>query len=57
MTYEEAIKQLELISQKLSSDSITLDEAVKLYEESTKLSKVCFETLKDVESKVVVVKK
>jgi len=57
MQYEEAIKKLEEIGQKLSSDSITLDEAVALYEESTGLSKICFDTIKNVESKVVVVKK
>ncbi len=57
MTYEEAIKGLEEISQKLSSESVSLDEAVKLFEESTKLSKVCFETLKNVEAKVSVIKK
>lgn len=57
MLYEEAINKLEEIGQKLSSETITLDEAVALYEESTKLSKICFETIKNVESKVVVVKK
>ena len=57
MTYEEAIKNLEEISQKLSSDDISLDEAVKLFEESTKLSKICFETIKNVETKVSVIKK
>ena len=57
MNYEESIKRLEDISQKLASDSITLDEAVKLYEESTKISRDCFETIKNIESKVVVVKK
>lgn len=57
MTYEESIKRLEEISNKLSSDTISLDEAVKLFEESTKLSKVCFETIKNVEAKVSVIKK
>ena len=57
MQYEEAIKKLEEISQKLSSDNVTLDEAVALYEESTKLSKICFDIIKNVENKVVVVKK
>ena len=57
MTYEEAIKKLEEISQKLSSDDISLDEATRLFEESTKLSKICYETIKSAESKVVVVKK
>ena len=57
MTYEEAIKNLEEISAKLSSDVVSLDEAVKLFEESTKLSKICFDTIKNVESKVSVIKK
>jgi len=57
MTYEEAIKNLEEISQKLASDNISLDDAVKLFEESTKLSKICFETIKNVETKVSLIKK
>ena len=57
MKYEEAIRKLEEISQILSSDSVTLDEAVALYEESTRLAKTCFDIIKNVESKVVVVKK
>lgn len=57
MKYEESIKKLEEISQKLASDNVSLDEAVALYEESTKLAKTCFDIIKNVESKVVVVKK
>ena len=57
MTYEESISKLEEIAAKLSNDNISLDEALKLFEESTKLSKACFETIKNIESKVVVIKK
>jgi len=57
MTYEEAIKNLEEISQKLASDNISLDDAVKLFEESTKLSKISFETIKNVATKVSLIKK
>ena len=57
MKYEEALKRLEEISQELSSDNISLDRAVALYEESTKVSKICFDTIKDVENKVVLIKK
>jgi len=57
MTYEEAIKSLEEISQKLSNENISLDAATKLFEESTKLSQICFETIKSAENKVVVIKK
>lgn len=57
MKYEEAIAKLEEITQKLSNDNVSLDDAVKLFEESTKLSKICFDTIKEVEGKVSVIKK
>lgn len=41
MTYEEAITRLEEIVEILSNGSVSLDESLKLYEESTKLSALC----------------
>ena len=41
MTYEEAIARLEEIVEILGNGSVSLDESLKLYEESTKLSALC----------------
>lgn len=52
MTYEEAIARLEEIVEKLSDGSVSLDEALKLYEESTKLSALCNTYLEKAKLKV-----
>lgn len=41
MTYEEAIARLEDIVEILGNGSVSLDESLKLYEESSKLSALC----------------
>lgn len=41
MTYEEAIARLEEIVEILGNGSVSLDESLKLYEESSKLSALC----------------
>lgn len=41
MTYEEAIARLEEIVEILGNVSVSLDESLKLYEESSKLSALC----------------
>ena len=41
MTYEEAIARLEKIVEILGNGSVSLDESLKLYEESTKLTALC----------------
>ncbi|MCR4563775.1 MAG: exodeoxyribonuclease VII small subunit [Clostridiales bacterium] len=52
MTYEQAIKRLEEIVSLLESGEIPLDESLKLYEESAKLSAYCSELLNKAELKI-----
>ena len=57
MNYEEALKELENILKELENGSINLDEAIKLFEKSVELSKICFEKIKSTEGKVEIIKK
>ena len=57
MNYEDAVKELEKILSALEGGDISLDEALKLFEKSVELSKVCFEKLKQTEGKVEIIKK
>ena len=52
LSFEEAYAALEQITEKLSDNSITLDESVKLYEEGVKLSKYCAEALEAAKQKI-----
>jgi len=45
--FEQALKKLEAIVEKLESTDITLEESIKLYEEGLRLSKQCTQTLED----------
>lgn len=51
-TYEEAMKRLSEIVEKLENAETTLDESVALFEEGTKLSAFCYDTLKNAEQKI-----
>ena len=57
MNYEEAIKELEKIAKELENGDVKIDEAVKLFEKSVELSKICFENLKQTEGKITMLKK
>jgi exodeoxyribonuclease VII small subunit len=52
LSFEEAYAALERIAEKLSDNTVTLDESVKLYEEGVKLSKYCAETLETAKQKI-----
>ncbi len=56
LSFEDSLKRLEEISDLLESDSIGLDESIKLYEEGTKLAQECFGILDKAELKVVELK-
>ena len=45
LTYEQAIKKLEDIINKLNEGSIPLDDSITLYEEGIKLSEFCMKTI------------
>ncbi|RIM09003.1 exodeoxyribonuclease VII small subunit [Staphylococcus chromogenes] len=50
--FEEMMKELETIVNKLDNDSISLEESMELYQKGMTLSKSCEKTLKEAEEKV-----
>lgn len=56
MTFEEALEKLSTIKEKLEDENITLDESIKLYEESVEYTKLCLEQLKSTDGKIVAIK-
>lgn len=52
LSFEEALKQLEAVVEKLNDKEISLEESVALYEEGQKLSKICSETLESAALKI-----
>lgn len=55
--FEQAMKRLEEIVKLLEEGNLSLDEAIELYEEGVKLSRVCNNILKSVEKRVVLIEK
>ncbi|NVM21210.1 MAG: exodeoxyribonuclease VII small subunit [Desulfobacterales bacterium] len=51
-TFENAMKRLEAIVHELESGDLTLDEALKKFQEGVKLSKLCSIKLDETEKKV-----
>lgn len=51
-SFEEALKKLEAIVEKLNDEEITLEKSVELYEEGLRLSKICSETLENAALKI-----
>jgi len=56
-SFENNLTRLEEISDLLENETIGLDEALVLYEEGVKLSKVCMDSLKNAELKITELKK
>ena len=54
--FENNLKKLEVIVDKLESGDIGLEESVKLYEEGMKIKKVCDKKLKDIEMQIKKIK-
>ena len=50
--FEQSMKELEQIAEKLSNGDISLDESIKLFEGGIKLSKSCQKILENAEKKV-----
>lgn len=50
--FEQAMLRLNVISQELESDSISLDKAIELFDEGLTLSKQCQDTLQTYENRV-----
>ncbi len=51
-TFENALKQLEDIVQKLERGDLALEESLKLYEEGIRLSRLCHAKLEEAEGKI-----
>ncbi|CDQ17892.1 exodeoxyribonuclease VII small subunit [Halobacillus karajensis] len=52
VSFEEAMKQLEEIVEKLETGEVPLEKAIQYYQEGMKLSKLCSEKLGNVESQM-----
>jgi exodeoxyribonuclease VII small subunit len=57
LTYEEALKRLELVLQSLERNDCPLEEALALYQEGMALVKYCRDKLSDAEGKMSVLLK
>ena len=56
-TFENAMKRLEAIVQDLESGDLTLDQAMKRFQEGVKLSRLCSQRLDETEKRVSVLMK
>ncbi len=52
MTFEESMKQLEKIVEELESGDLSLEKALKKFEEGVRLSTFCAEKLDETEKKI-----
>ena len=52
LSFEEALKRLETITQTLEEGGLKLEEAIGLFEEGMKLAKMCSEQLNAAELKI-----
>ena len=57
MNFEELLKNIEQITQKIESGNISLDESVKLYEQAMKDCKECYSILNDAKGKIEILNK
>lgn len=53
MTYEQAIKRLEEIANKMEDGTVLLEESISLFEEATGLSLLCNQYLNEAEQKII----
>ena len=56
-SFEKNFKKLEEIVEKLEDEEISIDQALSLYEEGIKLSKLCIKKLEDARQKVEILSK
>ena len=57
ITFEEAIKRLEEIVSELESGEIEIEKALTVFEEGTRLSKICAKKLSNIERRIEILKK
>jgi len=51
-SYEDSLQRLEAIVERLESGKLTLDESLRLFEEGTRLTKVCQKRLSEAELRI-----
>ena len=56
LDFEASMKRLDAISSALEKDSVSLEEALKLYEEGVRLVRACNERLENAERKIKLLK-
>lgn len=56
-TFEEAMKQMEEIVQRLESGDLPLEDSLKLYEDGVRLTRVCSSRLQTAEKRIEVLMK
>lgn len=52
MSFEQALQRLEQTVARLESPDITLDESLRLFQEGTRLSRICSELLETIEHRI-----
>lgn len=52
ISFEEALKELEDIAEKLEKGLLSLEDSIKAYERGMELKKICSERLVDAEAKI-----
>ena len=57
ITFEEAIKRLEEIVRELERSEIEIEKALTIFEEGTRLAKICAKKLSSIEKRVEILKK
>lgn len=55
--FEEALKQLEDIVSQLEKGDLSLEEALKAFEEGVRLSRICYKRLKEAERRIEILMK
>jgi len=55
--FEEALKRLEEIVKELENGDIEIEKALKLFEEGTRLARICAKKLSQIERRVEILKK
>ncbi len=56
MKFDEAMKELNKIVEKLEKQNTSLEECIELYEKGVELSKTCTELLQKAQSKLTILK-
>lgn len=52
ISFEDALKELEEVVEKLSREDVSLEDSVRLYEEGLKLSGICSDILEKATQKI-----